>query len=277
MFFLYFCSLKIITKNRLMKKDFKTSYGPWALVAGASEGLGAAFAEALAQRGLNVVLLARRLDKLESLTKILKDKYAIDIKHYAVDLSDFTQTKQIISQLDVPIGLLVYNAAFSPIAYFENTTEELLAKVVDVNIKTPLLLTKLLSAPMIANKKGGIVLMSSLAGTQGSPKIVSYAASKAFNAILAEGLWKELKIHKIDVIASCAGAILTPGYKKAQQDKAPGTLEAFQVAEKTLEALGKGPIVVPGFMNKVVRFLMGRLLPRKLAINIMHINTKKLS
>lgn len=260
-----------------MTKDFKTSYGPWALVAGASEGLGAAFAEALAQRGLNVVLLARRLDKLESLTKILKDKYAIDIKHYAVDLSDFTQTKQIISQLDVPIGLLVYNAAFSPIAYFENTTEELLAKVVDVNIKTPLLLTKLLSAPMIANKKGGIVLMSSLAGTQGSPKIVSYAASKAFNAILAEGLWKELKIHKIDVIASCAGAILTPGYKKAQQDKAPGTLEAFQVAEKTLKALAKGPIVVPGFMNKVVRFLMGRLLPRKLAINIMHINTKKLS
>jgi short-subunit dehydrogenase len=217
-----------------MKRDFKANYGPWAMVAGASEGLGAAFAEALARRGLNVILLARRLEKLEIIAKKLSDSYAVDIKYFSVDLSDFIQTKQVVSQLDVPIGLLVYNAAFSPINYFENITEELLEKVVDVNIKTPLLLTKLLSAPMIANKKGGIVLMSSLAGNQGSPKIVSYAASKAFNTILAEGLWKELQRHNISVIASCAGAILTPGYQTAQQNKAPGTLEPYQVAEKTL-------------------------------------------
>lgn len=260
-----------------MKKDFKTSYGPWAMVAGASEGLGAAFAEALAQRGLNVILLARRLEKLEIIAKKLSDNYAVDIKYFSVDLSDFSQTKHLVSQLDVPIGLLVYNAAFSPIDYFENISEEFLEKVVDVNIKTPLLITKLLSTSMIKNKKGGIVLMSSLAGNQGSPKIVSYAASKAFNTILAEGLWKELKMYNIDVVASCAGAILTPGYQTAQQNKAPGTLEPYQVAEKTLKALGKGPIIIPGFINKLARILTTRLLPRKLAINIMYTNTKNLS
>lgn len=258
-------------------KDFKTNYGPWAIVAGASEGLGAAFAEALAKRGLNVILLARRLEKLELIAKKLIDTYEVNIKYFSVDLSNFTQTKQVISQLNVPIGLLVYNAAFSPIGYFENITDDLLEKVVDVNIKTPLLLTKLLSVPMIKNKKGGIIFMSSLAGNQGSPKIVSYAASKAFNTILAEGLWKEFQRYNIDVVACCAGAILTPGYLIAQQSKAPGNLEPYQVAEKTLKALGKGPIIIPGFINKLARIFTSRFLPRKLAINIMYTNTKKLS
>ena len=84
--------------------------------------------------------------------------------------------------------------------------------------------------------------MSSLAGNQGSPKIATYAASKAFNIILAEGLWHELKRHGSMLLASCAGAISTPGYKNAQNAKeAPGTLDAATVAEKTLNALGKGP------------------------------------
>jgi short-subunit dehydrogenase len=119
--------------------------------------------------------------------------------------------------------------------------------------------------------------MSSLAGTQGSPKLASYAASKSFNAILAEGLWKELKPQGIDVVASCAGAILTPGYQQAQQAKAPGTMEAAEVAERTLQALGKGPIIVPGGVNKVARFFMARLLSRKFAITLISNNTGTLS
>ncbi len=88
--------------------------------------------------------------------------------------------------------------------------------------------------------------MSSLAGTQGSPKIATYTATKAFNTTFAEGLWKELKMNGIDVLASCAGAILTPGYKNTQHQKsAPGTLTPEQVASKTLNALGKGPVTGP--------------------------------
>ena len=101
---------------------------------------------------------------------------------------------------------------------------------------------------------------------------------KAFNAILAEGLWSELKEHNIDVLASIAGAIVTPGYQQAQNaKKAPGTLAPDHVAEKTLKALGKKPTVIPGLTNKLACFFMGRLIPRKWAISIMKKNTKSLS
>jgi len=258
--------------------DFKSKYGPWALVAGASEGLGAAYAEALAKRGLNLVLIARRLEKLETLSNELKNKYPIEIKYHALDLADSAQTKSFVAQLEINIGLLVYNAAFAPIGYFENISGENLEKIVDVNIKAPLLLSKLLLAPMIEKGKGGIVLMSSLSGSQGSPKIATYSASKAFNAIFAEGIWKELKKQGIDVLATCAGAISTPGYKKAQNAKeAPGTMDVNKVAEATLNALGKGPTIIPGFTNKMAHFFMIRLFPRKFAISIMDNNTKDLT
>lgn len=258
--------------------DFKATYGPWALIAGASEGLGAAFAVALASKGLNLILIARRKDILKELADQLRDMYAIEVMAHSLDLSDFRTVKNLISQYDKPIGLFVYNAAYAPIGYFEDIPEESLEQIVDVNIKTPLLLSKLISTEMIKRRKGGIVLMSSLAGYQGSPKIATYAASKAFNAVLAEGLWNELKKHNIDAIASCAGAISTPGYKNAQNTKdAPGTLSPKEVAEDTLNALGKGPTAIPGFTNKMAHFFMNRILPRKWAISIMDKNTKDLS
>ena len=258
--------------------DFKNKYGPWALIAGASEGLGAAFARALANRGLNLLLIARRLNKLEVLAMELKADYQIEVEVQSVDLSDFDTVKKVVTDFKESFGLLIYNAAFAPIGYIEDIEEENLSRIVDVNIRTPLLLTKLMSSAMIANKKGGIVLMSSLAGAQGSPKIATYAASKAFNAILAEGIWKELEKHQIDVMASCAGAISTPGFNKASTGKdAPGTLTANEVAEDTLNALGKGPTIIPGFTNKLAHFFMNRIFPRKWAISIMNKNTKDLS
>lgn len=265
-------------KGKDKNLNFWNKYGPFALVAGGSNGLGAAYAEALARRGLNLVLLAREKERLDATAKYLKEKYLIDVHAVAVDTADFEKTKSLISALNVQIGLLVYNAAYAPIGLFENTGEEQLALAANVNVKTPLLLAKFLSVPMIQNKRGGIVLMSSLAGAQGSPKLAAYAATKAFNAILAEGLWKELKPHGIDVIGCCAGAILTPGYQQAEKSKrAPGTMTAAAVAERTLKALGKKPIIVPGLVNKIGRFVLTRLLTRKAAIAIMSKNTGGLS
>lgn len=258
--------------------DFKAKYGPWAIVAGASEGLGAAFAEGLAKRGLNLILIARRAEKLEALSKQLAHDYQIAVKIQSLDLANFQNAKHFLSQLEFDIGLLVYNAAYAPIGYFEDLSEGDLDKIVDVNIKAPLLLSKLVSTKMIEEGKGGIVLMSSLAGMQGSPKIATYAASKAFNSILAEGIWHELKTHGIDVLASCAGAIRTPGYKSAKNIKdAPGTLDASKVVEETLNALGKGPTTIPGFTNKMAHFFMGRIFSRKFAISMMGKNTKHLT
>jgi short-subunit dehydrogenase len=258
--------------------DFSIKYGPWGLVAGASEGLGAAFAEALARRGLSLILIARRLDKLEALAADLRKKYAVEVRTFSVDLSDLAASRAFLAGLEVAPGLLVYNAAYAPIGYFEDLPEADLQKIATVNVQGPLLFSKILSEKMLERGRGGIVLMSSLSGAQGSPKIATYAATKAFNTILAEGLWSEWRDRGVDVIASCAGAIRTPGYEKAKDQKeAPGTLDAMQVAEETLDALGKGPVVVPGRINKFFRFLMGRMLPRKTAISIMKNNTKNLS
>ncbi len=130
---------------------------------------------------------------------------------------------------------------------------------------------------MLDRGRGGIILMSSLSGTQGSPKIATYAGSKSFNTILAEGLWHELKKHNVDVLSCVSGAVRTPGYlSSAQQKDAPGTLDPDQVAKEALEALGKGPSVIPGSFNKFAHFVMSRLLSRKKAIQIMHNNTKDL-
>ena len=257
---------------------FREKYGPWALVAGASYGLGGAYAEALARRGLNLVLLARGKEQLEAAASRLRELYRVDVICHAVDLADYAKTRDIIAGLNVPIGLLVYNAAYAPIGLFENTSEEQLALAAAVNVRTPLLLAKLLSVEMIRRGQGGIVLMSSLAGGQGSPRLQTYAATKAFNAVLAEGLWRELRPRGVDVIGCVAGAILTPGYRQAEKAKAaPGTLSAARVVEHTLDALGKGPIVVPGAVNKIARFVMTRLLPRRAAIAMMDKNTGGLS
>ncbi|MCL2265035.1 MAG: SDR family NAD(P)-dependent oxidoreductase [Treponema sp.] len=263
--------------------QFWKKYGPCALVAGGSDGLGAAYSEALARRGLNIIMIARDKKRLEAASARIREKYSVDVITLAADLADYEKSKILITELlskdkKISIGLLVYNAAFSPIGLFENTSEEHLALAAAVNVRTPLLLSKQLCTPMIQNKRGGIVLMSSLAGAQGSPNLAAYAATKAFNAVLAEGLWKELHPHGVDVIGCCAGAILTPGYERAEKSKqAPGTMTADDVAEQTLKSLGKRPVIVPGAVNKIGRFVLTRLLSRKAAIGIMSKNTGGLS
>lgn len=240
--------------------------------------MGAAFAEGIAQRGVNLVLLARNEEQLKSTADRLIEKYGVDVIAVAADMSDFEGVKERLGRLDVSIGLLVYDAAYAPIGRFEEVTEGQLAQAAAVNVRGPLLLAKLLSAPMIERGRGGILLMSSLAGSQGSPNLVAYAATKAFNTVFAEGLWKELKPRGVDVLACVAGAILTPGYQNAESAKpAPGTMEAADVAEQALKALGKGPIVIPGAVNRVGRFVLTRLLSRRAAIDIMARNTGGLS
>lgn len=260
------------------QSGFAQKYGPYALVAGGSYGLGAAFAEGCARRGLNVVIIARKKDALEATATRLRATYGVDVKTIAADLADYDIVKKRVSALGVDIGLLVYNAAHVPIGPFSNATEADLAAAAAVNVKAPLLLTKLFSAPMIQRGRGGIVLMSSLAGGQGSPNLATYAATKAFNTILAEGLWSEFAPLGVDVLVCTAGAILTPGYEQAESAKpAPGALSATAVAEATLGAVGNGPVVVPGAVSKIGRFMMTRLLSRRAAVGIMSKSTGGLS
>ena len=259
---------------------FSEKYGPYALVAGGSDGLGAAFAEAIARRGVNLVLLARREDRLNATAARLRASYGVEVIAIAADLADWETVQKRIADLTVDIGLLVYDAAYAPIGKFTDAAAEQLAQAAAVNVRAPLLLTKLLSGTMIERGRGGILLMSSLAGGQGSPNLATYAATKSFNTILAEGLWSELKPRGVDVLACVAGAIVTPGYQQAESAKpAPGTLPPDVIAETALKALasGKGPIVIPGAVNKLGRFVLTRVLSRRAAIVLMSKNTGGLS
>jgi uncharacterized protein len=250
--------------------SFRERYGAWAVVAGASEGLGAAFAEALAARKMNLVLLARRKPVLDTLAGSLREKYAVEVRTLGCDLASASWTDALSQQTEgLDIGVAIYNAAFSFVAPLLSRPLQDALSVVDVNVAGPLRMVHALAPNMVKAGRGAIVLMSSLAGFQGSPKLSAYAASKAFNMILAESLWAELGPAGIDVLASCAGAIRTPGYEKALKKEAPGTLDAPSVVEATLHALGSGPIVIPGALNKFASFYLRRMASRKGAVGIM--------
>jgi hypothetical protein len=249
---------------------FPTRYGPWAVIAGASEGLGAAFADALAARGLHLVLLARRAELLDTLASTLRAAHHIEVRPLACDLADPSFAASLAHVTgDLDVGVAVYNAAYSFVApLFDRPLSDAL-RVVDVNVRAPLVFLHTLVPAMLTRGRGAVVLMSSLAGFQGSPKLAAYAASKAFNTVLGESLWAELAPKGVDVITSCAGAIRTPAYAKALQKEAPGTLDASEVAERTLAALGHGPVVIPGATNKLASQVLRRLLSRRSAIGIM--------
>lgn len=260
------------------RMQFRERYGPWALVAGASEGLGAAFATALAARGLSLVLLARRGDLLASLAAELRAKHGVEVVTEVCDLArpDLSAVFERVTR-EREIGCAVYNAAYAPIGpLLERTGDELL-RMVDVNVRGPLVCARAVAPAMVARGRGGIVLMSSLAGFQGTPRIATYAATKAFTTVLAEGLWSELAPKGVHVVASCAGAIRTPNYTATGARDAPGTLAPDVVAERSLDALGRGPTVIPGATNQLTQFLFGRVLPRRMAIDIMRRATDTLT
>lgn len=264
--------------ERAASHRFASKYGPWAVVAGASEGLGAAFAARLGARGLNLLLLARRSAHLEAVAERIRASAKVEVRTEVCDVArgDLPGALEALTA-DLDVGLAVYNAAHAPVGDLVSRPIDDLLRVVDVNVRGPLVFARTLAPRMVARGRGGIVLMSSLAGYQGAPRIATYAASKAFNIVLGEGLWHELRPHGVDVVVSSAGAIRTPGYAKAATKDAPGTLGADAVAEATLNALGSGPAVVPGNVNRLARFVIGRVLPRRTAIGIFARSTKDLS
>ena len=256
---------------------FAERYGKWALVAGASEGLGAAFAENLATRGMNLVLVARREHLLAEVARRLREKHGVDVRCVARDLADPGLAALLReTTADVDLGVLVYNAAFVPVGRFADLDGETLERVVRVNAMAPAIAVHALLPGMRERGRGAVVLVSSLAGLQGTPHVATYAATKAFNIILAEGLWAELRDSGIDVIACCAGAMPTPGYAATVKRDMPGMMAPGDVARRTLAALGRGPRVVPGTLNRVSAQIMSRLLPRRAAIRIIGANTEEL-
>ncbi len=261
--------------------DFKARYGPWALIAGASVGLGAAFASALAEKGLNLVLIARRPGPLESTSAELKERYGIAVKTVCMDLAAPDMLQKIAAETkELEIGLLVYDTAYMLIGSFLGHPVESHLRAIDVNCRGPLMLAHHFGQKMSERKRGGIILMTSLSGMQGAPWLASYGATKAFNIVLAEGLWYELKSEGVDVMACCAGAIETPNYVSSK----PASLGAFTpkpvavdtVAHDAVAALGRKPLVIPGGAYRLSQAFLEWFTSRKQRITIMANSTEKM-
>ena len=256
--------------------DFVQKYGPWALVAGASERLGEAYARTLGARGLNLLLIARRSTVLDRVAGEIRSENNVEVRCLCQDLAS-AQIGGVVEDAiaGIEVGMVVYNAAFVPTGAFAETDDESIERVVLVNVLGPLIVLRKVLPAMRKRRRGGVVLMSSVAGFQGIPMLSGYAASKSFTTIFGESLWGELRQENVDVVVCCSGAVPTPGYRRSYKQDVPGMLSPETVVEKTLEALGKGPRFVPGFVNGAVSQVFNRILSRKQSISIMQSNTRK--
>lgn len=257
---------------------FRQRYGPWALIAGGSEGLGYAFAAEAAARGLDVVLVARRPAPLTAAAQRLRAEYGVQVRVVAADLTLPSSYDEVLPAAtgELEIGLVVANAAYAPVGLFLGLDAERAVQAVDVNCAGPVRLAQQFLPPMVRRRRGGLVVVSSAAGLQGLPGAAVYAGTKAFGRVLAEGLWAELRPHGVDVLACVAGAVRTPGWDRSGMRTAPGMLSAGRVAAETYDRLGRGPAVVPGRFLRTATTAM-RLLPRRTAIAVIGRASRDLS
>lgn len=256
-------------------------YGNRALIAGASEGLGAAFSDYLAEAGFNLILVARREEPLLSFASSLEEKHHAKVFSLCCDLSSAEAFDKIIQSVDASeIDMLVYNAALSFIGPFECDSPEHLMKIGTANMITPLKLIRTIGEEMLKKGRGAVILMSSLAGFQGSGFLSAYAATKAFIRVLAESLWYEWKERGVDVIACCPGATATKNFMLTNPSKTGLLSPPVQLPEKVVkecfDQLGKKPSIVTGSGNRIANFVMQRLVPRKTSVNPMGDATRKI-
>ncbi len=243
-------------------------YGPWAVVTGASSGIGEAIARELAARGLHLVLCARRKDRLDALAAELAGQHGTQARAVEVDLAQpgfVSVIEQATADLDV--GLLVNNAGFGDKGPFLGTGIDTHVRMLDTNCKAPLILTHALAPRLVARGRGGILFTSSTAAFQGLPFAAHYAATKGYDLQLAEGLWYELRPRGVDVVALCPGPVDTEGPRRTGVKPAKVPVQIMDprtVAVFGLDALGGGPVAVPGLTNRLLHALV-KLVPRRLA------------
>lgn len=246
--------------------NFAKKYGPWALVTGASSGIGEEFCRQLAALKINVAMVARRKERLEQLSHELETKNGIETKVIAVDISKADFLTQIIAETtSLNIGLLINNAGFALSGNFLDHSLEEELSLLYVNCRAPLILAHTFGRTMVKRGNGGIINASSASAFQSLPFWTHYAASKAYSLYLAEGLWFELKEKGIDVLALCPGVTNTE-FSQVAGTKSGGTDPASVVA-LALRDLGRKPTTVAGIGNRMV-VLLGRIMPRSWMLKI---------
>ncbi len=261
------------------KHSFKEQYGPWAIVTGASSGIGAGFARQLAQKGLNLVLVARREPLLQELGQELEEQFGIKAIAVALDLTqaDFISTLKSATQ-DLEIGLVINNAATwgDNNSFLDNAIEDEL-RIIDLNMRAPLILTHHFVGLMRQRNKGGVIFVSSAIAPLAAPGMANYMASKAYDLVFAKALHHELKGTGLDVLILCPGLTRT---KHVIADLKESVIETAMpvsdVVSATLDALGTKVTVTPGIKTRIFSFVLDKFLPRQTGVALIGKQLKKM-
>lgn len=246
--------------------------GKWALVTGASAGIGVALARELAAGGTNLVLTARRKDRLEELAKELSIKHGVMAEVFAADLADPGTPKEIFSFTQYrgfEIDLLINNAGFGRHGEFPSVETQRLLDMVQVNCSAVVHLTRLYLPQMMARRRGDVLILASTASFQAVPYISTYAATKAFDLLFAEGLAEEMRPYGIRVCALCPGSTESEFHAVSGQENFQRRAEtAEKVARTGLKALAAGKSYVISGLGNYLGAHGERLVPRRFVTRI---------
>ena len=251
--------------------EFKQRYGPVALITGASSGIGWGFAEELAERGFDLVLVARRTDRLDHLAEQLQRQHGTKSSICDADLSKPAapaELHRLVGGRD--IGLVISNAGFSVRGPHESLNPHELTEMLTVNCHAPMHLARLFLPALKARGKGGFVMVSSIEALMGCPMSAAYAAMKAMVLHLAEGLYAEAAGSGIDILACCPGATATEAGQRAGVDMSQlaNVQQPRDVAISTLDNLANGPAHFPNAAYKA-QFDQLLAMPRSDALKAM--------
>jgi hypothetical protein len=234
-------------------ETFAARYGRWAIVTGAAQGIGSAFADELAARDLAVLLVDRDVERLAARTHELRGLGA-EVREVAVDLAAPGAAESILEATrGLDVGLLVSNAALSWVGRFTDQPIDVALAQLEVNCRVPLVVVHAVLDRLVERGRGGIVLVSSGSGLRGSPLVAGYAATKAWTLVLAESLWDEVRDAGVDVMAVIPGTTRTPGWIASNPQPSLSTaavMEPGEVVREALDALGTVPSIQPGATNR---------------------------
>jgi uncharacterized protein len=252
-----------------IRTDFARRYGKWALVTGAAQGIGAAYCARLVELGMPVVMLDVQAERLEAQAAKLRAIPGAEVRVMATDPSDAAAVNAALDSVgDLEIGLLVANAGIGAVGRWLEVPQTTKLTQVAVNCASLVVLTDRLTPSMVERRRGGVIIMASGAAEAGSSFIVTYAATKAFDRVFAEGLWLELSPYNIDVTAVMPGATNTEGFQASLPNGVPPIKmmtpgDPRLVVEAALEGLGSKINVRPG--GKMASAFGGvvKFIPRK--------------
>lgn len=259
-----------------MTSDLTSRFGPTALITGASDGIGRAFAEALAARGFDLILVARRETVLHDLARDLGARFSVKVQVMAADLSDPSAVPEILTRTaETPVGLLVAAAGFGSIGPFLAQDPATEANMVDLNCRAVVTLTHGMGTRMAQAGRGGIVLFGSVMGFQGAPGSSTYAATKGFVQGFAEALAIELRPQGISVLAVAPGPVATGFAARSGMQMGQAATPEI-VARAALATLPKGGTVRPGALAKLLGWSLA-IVPRGRRVRLMGLITKSMA